>query len=187
MLARVRWRRSVADDAPDLITGGDLVEGALSIAISYLGTKETGPNTGPDVDLFLASVGLNPGHPWCAAFLHYVFMVASARLGLVNPCPRTAGALKMWRYADPQCRTQEAARGRIFVLDTGTPGGAGHVGIVERADPDGTILSVEGNSNEAGSREGNAVVRKEWLPADGKRGKLIGFVNLAAAKLRAVP
>lgn len=173
-------------NAPPLITGGDLVEGALLIAVSYLGTKETGPNTGPDVDLFLASVGLSPGHPWCAAFLFYCYMRAAAKLGIVNPCPRTAGALKMWRLSDPECRTQEPARGRIFVLDTGAPGGHGHVGLVETVRPNGTIDSIEGNTNAAGSREGNAVARKLWWnPSLSGRGALVGYIDLAKAKLRA--
>lgn len=172
----------------DLITGGDLVEGALSIASQYVGVKETARNSGPEIDLFLAAVGLRPGYAWCAAFVYFCFMRASAKLGLVNPCPRSARALGVWSLADGACKTQVATRGSLFVLDTGEPGGDGHIGFVEVAHPDGTIDSIEGNTNAAGSREGNAVARKlAWDPRPNRRGRLMGFVDLSRAHLRAVP
>lgn len=175
-------------DAPDLITGGDLVEGALALAASYVGVKETARNSGPEIDLFLAAVGLRPGYAWCAAFVHFCFMRASASLGLVNPCPRSARALGIWALADGPCKSQDAHRGSLFVLDTGEPGGDGHIGFVETAHPNGTIDSIEGNTNEAGSREGNAVARKlAWSPKHGGRGRLVGYIDLTRARLRAVP
>jgi hypothetical protein len=47
----------------------------------------------------------------------------------------------------------------IFIMDTGPAGGAGHTGIVEKIEG-GALVTVEGNTNAAGSREGTAVLRK---------------------------
>ncbi|MEX0662127.1 MAG: CHAP domain-containing protein [Balneolaceae bacterium] len=43
----------------------------LQIAQSYIGTVDNGDNTGTTVNQFLSSVGLNPGYPWCAAFVSF--------------------------------------------------------------------------------------------------------------------
>ena len=47
--------------------------------------------------------------------------------------------------------------GMIFVLDAG--GGAGHTGLVEAIDG-GRLITVEGNTNDGGSREGVGVFRR---------------------------
>jgi len=49
-------------------------EVAADTASQYVGVVEEPPgsNSGPEVDQFLASVGLGPGYAWCAAFRSYV-------------------------------------------------------------------------------------------------------------------
>jgi hypothetical protein len=49
--------------------------------------------------------------------------------------------------------------GHIFVIDTGPAGGAGHTGLVERVIG-GKLVTIEGNTNEGGSREGVGVFRR---------------------------
>lgn len=160
----------------------------LSAARSYLGTRETEKNSGPEIDEWLAYVHQPPGKPWCAAYTVAMSVKAAKACGVDNPCPRTAGALRMWELAPDSCKTQLPAPGDIFVLDTGEPGGAGHVGIVETVSPDGkTITSIEGNSNQAGSREGDSVVIHKWRPVDGRRGKLVGYISLESAIPKAAP
>jgi hypothetical protein len=160
----------------------------LSVARSYLGVTETEHNSGPEIDAWLDAVHCPPGKPWCMAYVHGVAAEAAKACGVANPCPRTAGALRAWELAPEVCKTQLPAPGDVFVLDTGEPGGAGHVGIVETVSPDGrTVTSIEGNSNQEGSREGDSVVIHKWRPVDGKRGKLIGFLSLETAIPKAAP
>ena len=45
----------------------------------------------------------------------------------------------------------------IFVLDTG--GGSGHTGLVEAIEG-GRLITLEGNTNDGGSREGVGVFRR---------------------------
>jgi len=52
-----------------------------------------------------------------------------------------------------------ALPGFIFIIDTGSPGGAGHTGLVEKVDG-GMLVTIEGNTNEGGSREGIGVFRR---------------------------
>ena len=56
--------------------------------------------------------------------------------------------------------------GQIFVMDFG--GGAGHTGMV-RGIRDGKLVTIEGNTNDGGSREGIGVFERT--------GRTIGSVN----------
>lgn len=152
---------------------------ALDIARQCIGIREEGPpNSGPEVDAYLASVGLAPGYPWCAAWLHWVFRRAAKTCGLVNPFPRTASSLKVWTFAEPVCRDSNPAAGYVYVLKHSET--TGHVGIVERIDADG-ITEISGNTNEAGSREGNAVARHKGQPEVVHGGELLGYLNFDLA------
>jgi hypothetical protein len=57
--------------------------------------------------------------------------------------------------------------GQIFALSTG--GGHGHMGLIEQVKA-GKLLTIEGNTNDGGSREGVGVFRRE--------SRRIGQINL---------
>ena len=65
--------------------------------------------------------------------------------------------------------------GQVFVLSSG--GGLGHVGIVESVSA-GVLATIEGNTNDGGSREGVGVFRRAG--ANGRKVVSInrGFVGL---------
>jgi hypothetical protein len=153
----------VRDQAPT-----PLLASVLQIAVSQNGVRETPgqPNTGPEVNAYLASVGLNPGFPWCQAFVYWSFDKAATGAGVANPCVRTAGVLDHWAkspttarvYAQAAFDNPELVRpGAIFIIDHGS--GKGHAGLV-RSIVSGQINTIEGNTNQAGSREGDSVWEK---------------------------
>lgn len=136
-----------------------LTEKALELAISQIGVRETKRNRGPEVDAYLLSAGLDPtkgSYPWCASFCYWAFQKAARELGVPNPVPRTAGVMKMWAKSPFWARSGPVA-GAIFIIDHG--GGKGHAGFVEYAAPL-HIVSIEGNTNDGGSREGDGVYRR---------------------------
>lgn len=151
--------------APKLMKPAPKGRSALDVAIAEIGAMEVPPgsNAGPEVEKYLGSVGLGPGFAWCASF---VFWCAS-QTG-PNALPRTGGVQKMWRdglsAGLPALRTAEAlaepsriAPGMIFFISHGA--GTGHTGFVEGLRPDGRLITVEGNTNDGGSREGIGVFR----------------------------
>ena len=79
-------------------SGGSLATAALGMAITQLGVLEEplGSNSGPEVDRYLASVGLGGGYFWCMAFVYWCFREAAAQTGHANPFPKTAGCLAAW-------------------------------------------------------------------------------------------
>jgi len=163
----------VTDDTPPAVT---LLEAAVACAMETVGVKEVARNSGPEIDLWLAGVGLLPGQPWCAAWVHAMFLRAARAIGAPSPCPRTGSALRLYQLADDNfklawsvaVRNDIVRPGQIFVESHGE--GKGHCGIVLGVDPKlgGVCRTVSGNTNEAGSREGNAVVvqwrqTENWL------------------------
>lgn len=166
------------DDA--IISPADLMAGAAAEAIARIGVKERKgtPNSGDDVDLFLAAAGLPPGQSWCAAFVHFCYRVAAAKLSTVNPCPRTGGCIRMWELADAHFRTQTPTVGAVYILDHG--GRKGHAGIVTELAPDGSVAAeVSGNTNREGSREGDQVAVHHGPPNLSHHGRLVGYLNFA--------
>ena len=140
---------------------------ALQTAIGQLGQSEQpkGSNKGEMVNQYLKAVNLNPGYPWCQAFVFWCYEQAAKKLGAANPVFKTAGALACWNGtavnfkvlpADAMRHPGTIKPGAQFILDYGH--GKGHTGIIESIE--GNILrTIEGNSDNDGSRNGWEVVR----------------------------
>jgi hypothetical protein len=152
-----------------------LLTEVLKVAAAQIGVMEKPPgsNRGPEVDRYLKAAGLDPeqgSFPWCAAFVYFCFNEAAKVLGRKNPAVRTAGVLDHWHRAGEKgvARITAASAhmhealirpGHIFVIDTGDPGGAGHTGLVEAVSA-GKLVTIEGNTNDGGGREGIGVFRR---------------------------
>ena len=137
----------------------ELSDKSLQIAIGQLGQQEKplGSNWGEPVKSYLKSVGIGFPASWCMAFGYWCFREAAVQLSVPNPLVKTGGVLAAWNKADRKYRVTVPEAGDIFIMDFGK--GLGHTGIVERVDGN-HIHTIEGNSNDTGSREGIEVVRK---------------------------
>lgn len=155
------------------VKGSPLLVKMLEIASSQVDVREKpiGSNRGPQVDKYIRSVGLDPArgsYAWCAAFIYYCFDQAAQQLGMPNPVVKTAGVMDHWNKAVqrkiPRISKASAVAdpklvkpGHIFIMDYG--GGRGHTGIVERVIG-GKLVTIEGNTNSGGSRDGIGVFRR---------------------------
>jgi len=165
------WAELFDDAPPPVIEAPSaLLAGAVAKALSQEGVREDRgrPNRGPQVDQYLARVGVDPatGSPWCAAFAYWCFDEAARQLGVSNPCVKTAGVLSHWTRAPLAARVPAEAAfddprlirpGALFIVDHGS--GRGHTGIVVKVLT-GEIATIEGNTNQRGSREGDGVYQK---------------------------
>lgn len=138
---------------------------ALQIAAGEVGVMEDPPlsNRGPRVDEYVRAVGLDPagGHAWCQAFVYWCFEQAAKELGIPNPCVKTAGVLDHWNRTKGRkfiggIPTAQYP-GLLFVILHGA--GLGHTGFVESVDGI-SLITIEGNTNDGGSREGVGVFRR---------------------------
>lgn len=133
---------------------------ALAIAQSQIGVRETSRNSGPEVDAYLFSVGLDPGNAWCAAFVLWAYFRAAAELRAHDvPLPRTGKVTRLWQKCAGRYGRRYPAIGDIYchATDLKTLDSPGHCGIVVRIHVDGSITGVEGNTNSGGGREGDCV------------------------------
>jgi hypothetical protein len=153
---------------------------ALQIARTYVGQKEVGKNGGKFVDDCLKLVGLGTGFAWCQAFVYRCYHEAAISLKIANTCFRTAGVLNCWNNTAPNRRILKKdatplniLAGYQFIMDYGK--GLGHTGIVVSVNADGSYTTIEGNTNEAGSREGDRVAVKVRNLSDAK---LKGFITV---------
>jgi hypothetical protein len=163
-----------------------LRELVIDIAASQIGVVEqpVGSNRGPEVDAYIRATGLDPtadSYPWCVCFLYWAFGQAAKIKGVDNPLPKTAGVISLWNLgrnmAGKVVRASEAngqtvKRGMIFHLDTG--GGKGHAGLVVEVSGD-QIVTIEGNTNQGGSREGFGVFRRSSRPIS--TSVLLGYLD----------
>jgi len=153
-----------------------LSDNSLEIALSQEGVCEEpkGSNGGPEVTKYLKSVGLNAGFPWCMAYVYWCVNKAAADMLLPNPLVKTAGVLRQWEETKLRKipnRSKAIKPGDIFILRFAH--GTGHTGFVEKIDS-GIVHTIEGNTNDDGSREGYEVARRQRALSS-----FFGFIQLS--------
>jgi hypothetical protein len=181
--------------APLNVTEAALALIATATAEANKGVREVGKNAGPDVEKYLHCLGMTKGSPWCAAFVSWCVMTSR---GLAKPpkwCSGSAVSLfqmsghkatkvtpldagyqtkvkpgYIWSRAQDAAAADAARRGSWC---------QGHTGIVVAVDAVG-FHTIEGNTNAAGSREGDGVYRKthKWSDAE-IIGKTVGWFDPA--------
>lgn len=150
-----------------------LQQQALNVAISQLGKHEEplGSNWGKPVQDYLHSVNIGFPASWCMAFVYWCFeQIKDTSRAIPNPLVKTGGVLRAWNEADKKYRVVgDPQPGDIFIMSFG--GGLGHTGIVEKVDAN-FVYTIDGNTNDSGSREGIEVCRKQR-----PRNKMLGYLR----------
>lgn len=126
---------------------------------SQIGVREaTGQNDGLEVEQYLASAGFTKGYAWCAAFVNWVFV----QNGIEGPASPAWSPAWFPRDKTYNVKNKDPLPGDLFGIYFKNKGRIAHVGFVDKYNGT-TIITVEGNTNEAGSREGDGVYRKRRL------------------------
>lgn len=136
----------------------------IATALGFVGfTERGGNNKGQLVERFLKGTGLVGAYPWCASFLHHVgywsqYDVLTKKSSW--PLPATAGCLDLHKAAkDKGLLVKVPERGDVFLKYIESEQRLAHTGIIlaVKVLPNGTFecLSVEGNTNETGTRDSN--------------------------------
>lgn len=123
----------------------------LNIAVGELGVREaTGHNDGVRVTEYLSYCGFKKGHAWCAAFVSWVY----GQAGFSEPRTVWSPAL----FPLKRC-VKTALPADVFGIYFPSMGRIAHAGIIEKIHGD-WLLTIEGNTNIQGGREGDGVYRK---------------------------
>lgn len=132
------------------------------IYTSFIGVREkTGKNDGKEVEKFLRSVGLGPGYAWCAAFVKYCMLEAGIKAAeKINGMALSCENKKNMVFQKGK-HLKDAKAGDVFTLYYAKLGRIGHTGFYNKPVNSSIFETVEGNTNMAGSREGDGVYRKK--------------------------
>lgn len=123
--------------------------------------RETdGPNDSPRIREYLATCGLKPPEPYCACFAKWCIVQACADLRAKLKSPYCDAYTPTFYHNLPLkvfSRTDVIQRGDLFFKIKSSLGRIAHVGFVRTPLKDGVFGTVEGNTNIAGSRDGDGV------------------------------
>jgi hypothetical protein len=143
---------------------GNNVERVKEIYTSEIGIRElTGHNDGDRVEEYLKSCGRKKGDAWCAAFVTWTFKQAGiiAVVSGWSPSWFPSGNTIYIRGAKSN-KTPGTAD--VFGIWFQNLGRVAHVGFIDEwQDSKSYTITVEGNTNDSGSREGDGVYRKRRL------------------------
>jgi hypothetical protein len=132
----------------------------IELARSKLYVREaTGKNDGKDVVMFLHSVDRKKGDAWCAAFvswLHIQYSIPNPESGWSPDWFRNN---VVYRRPVPRMTPFVSRPGQVFGLYYESKKRGAHVGIIE-SETRLHYNTIEGNTNAAGSNEGDGVYRK---------------------------
>lgn len=129
--------------------------------------EATGNNDGTEVEKYLASVGLSKGYPWCAAFTTWNLKA------LEIPNPQSAWSPNWAQYKDQvwsrkMVKTHrvkaEPKPGDCFTVYYSSLKRVGHVGFYTGRASNGYFTTIEGNTNNNGSRKGIGVFKRKRHP-----------------------
>lgn len=170
---------------------------AVEVALKYVGQKELTGNVFSDDSDFgkkLHAVGQKDGDPWCALFAELVFKEAYPEKFKELDKLFSASAVQTYKnftHKDNGLGYSENAMPEVGdlviwqMIKEGVPQWQGHAGIVHSVEkhPNNWIFkSIEGNTNEQGSREGVTVAIKERrvLAKVWNGLKVLGFIRIGA-------
>lgn len=150
--------------------GLDLPVVALKYAMRELerGVEEEGDNWGPSVQGYLEAAEISVPAPWCAAAVQWCAEKAAMLKGVANPLEAVEHEAYVPSYVDWAEASQKIVNpsalgpGDLFCLYHRGKGRYAHMGFVREPPFDGwEYVTVEGNSNTDGSREGTRWVEKK--------------------------
>lgn len=167
--------RSAADSAV-----GDGPRRAVAVARAALAlhVRETGgQNRGPLVEAIQLYVAGSRHYPWCAAFCDVCLRLGFAAAGqfmllnvgiscssLVRRAREVGRVYEVEDHSTGQFRISRPQPGDLMVMRGGDTGYK-HLGLVaDCQQEDGGIPTIEGNTNDAGSAEGDGVYEKLRYP-----------------------
>lgn len=157
------------------------------IVVKYIGQKEGKNNTfdnSTELGRLLIEAGQLAGEAWCCLFMEGIHKEAYPERFEEIDNIFTKGAVSTFENLKKEFpvltypKVNAMAFWQKYV--EGKASWQGHTGLVTRVNADDSFESVEGNTNEAGSREGTTVMAKphrmNWDTMSGLR--LIGFIEI---------
>lgn len=132
---------------------------------SYIGVREaTGNNDGIEVEKFLKSTGLGKGYAWCAAFVNWCFIQCGIKTVKSPAWSPSWFPNDKVIYKRNNTIKRQPQSGDVFGIWFSSKKRVAHVGFIDDwQNGSDYAITVEGNTNTAGSRDGDGVYKKRRL------------------------
>lgn len=133
-----------------------------TVYLAQVGIKEQGgANRGAKVEQYLASVGFGPGYAWCAAFVSWCYQQVDVQHHKSAWVPSYAKKQNLV-YKRGEFIKRLPQSGDVFLIWFDRLKRPAHIGFVDEWKST-WVITVEGNTNDDGSREGDGVYKKRRL------------------------
>jgi len=135
----------------------------VNIYSGEIGVRElTGNNDGERVEEYLASCGLSKGYAWCAAYVNWCYNGVGIKGGGAYSPNWFPNAKTI--YTNGNRSNKMPAQCDVFGVWFNDKNRIAHVGFIDKwTDGGDYCITVEGNTNDGGSRDGDGVYRKRRL------------------------
>ena len=148
------------------VFSSSLLHAQLRVSEIYskeIGVRErTGNNDGQRVEEYLRSCNLKKGNPWCAAFVTWTFKQAKVD-AIVSAYSPSWFPKKSTIYTRGANGNKTPQKADVFGIYFSNKGRIAHVGFIDVWEDNSYCITVEGNTIDEGSREGDGVYRKRRL------------------------
>lgn len=132
----------------------------IEVALSQVGVEEIprGSNRGEKVEEYMKATGTIPPAAWCGCFAAWCFKEAGYKLDK----PWLLAAARNWFKDSTKLikDKKDIQPGDVFGIHNAKLGRIAHVGIIEKVE-NGMLYTIEGNTNDEGSREGYEVAKRK--------------------------
>lgn len=127
---------------------------------SQVGVRElTGNNDGKEVEMYLKSCGLGKGYSWCAAFVKWCFSQCGIPTPGMNAWAATAqSSVLIYKNGKFLSEPQPAD---VFTIWSISAKRVSHTGFHDHRINTSFYNTVEGNTNDGGSANGDGVYRRK--------------------------
>lgn len=128
-----------------------------------VGVRElSGNNDGSQVEMYLRSAGFGKGYAWCGAFVNWCFVLNGIRTVKAPAWAPSWFAKSNTIYIRGKKIREPPRQADVFGIYFASKKRIAHVGFVDKWGEQ-WVTTVEGNTNKAGSREGDGVYRKRRI------------------------
>lgn len=138
------------------------VEKLLSVARKELGTKESpaGSNRVKYNTAYYGREVSGDSYPWCCVFLWWCFREAGLeQLFCGGAKTASCGVLANWAKRNGRFAAKDYQPGDlVFLRFSGNA--IQHIGVLERVDGDGSLITIEGNTGAGSDANGGEVQRR---------------------------
>ena len=151
----------------------------MKSAFGKLGVVENPPrsNSGKEIKMFLRSVGLNAGNPWCAAFCQWAYQTACSKFRTKLNLFRSGHSLSLLQYAQKTsvCNSRIPVFGDWVIFRKGETC-HGHCALLVSFEKD-SLITIEGNTSNPEQNNDGVFLKKRsvkkfgWMTVKG----YIGF------------